>query len=58
MTVVGLDVHARSTHGAAIDLLSGELHRARFGAGVEPVLGWPVVVPPDWLEAIRHLARA
>jgi transposase len=126
MTVVGLDVHARSTHGAAIDLLSGELHRARFGAGVEPVLGWlqtlpapvratyeagptgfglaraaqaagiellvaapsktpraagdrvktdrkdaellarlllagqlkPVVVPPDWLEAIRHLARS
>jgi hypothetical protein len=40
MTVVGLDVHARSTHAAAIDLLSGELHRARFGAGVEPVVEW------------------
>jgi len=126
MTCVGLDVHARSTHAAAIDLLSGELRRARFGAGVEPVVEWltglagpvratyeagptgfglaraaqamgievlvaapsktprasgdrvktdrkdaellarlllagqlkPVSVPPDWLEAIRHLARA
>ena len=126
MTCVGLDVHARSTHAAAIDLASGELRRARFGPGTEPVLGWlgalpgpvraayeagptgfglareataagiemlvaapsktprapgdrvktdrkdaellarllvagqlrPVAVPPDWLEAIRHLARA
>ena len=126
MTCVGLDVHARSTQAAAIDLLSGELHRARFGGGVDPVVGWlrelpgpvraayeagptgfalaraaraagielvvvapsktprapgdrvktdrkdaeliarlllagqlrPVVVPPEWLEAIRHLARA
>ena len=31
MTFVGLDVHARSTHAAAIDVLSGELRRARFG---------------------------
>jgi transposase len=126
MTWVGLDVHARSTHGAAIDSLSGELRRARFGAGTEQVVEWlgglaapvkaayeagptgfglmraasaagievevvapsktprapgdrvktdrkdaellarlllagqlrPVIVPPDWLEAIRHLARA
>jgi transposase len=126
MTWVGLDVHARSTHAAAIDSLTGELRRARFGPGVEPVVAWlgelarpvraayeagptgfgmaragvaagievqvvapsktpraagdrvktdrkdaellarlllagqlrPVVVPPDWLEAIRHLARA
>ena len=65
MTVVGLDVHARSTHGATIDLLSGELHRARFGAGAELLARLllagqlkPVVVPPDWVEAIRHLARA
>jgi transposase len=125
MTWVGLDVHARSTHGAAIDSLTGELVRARFGAGVEPVIEWlgalaapvravyeagptgfglaraaqragieivvaapsktprakgervktdrkdaellarlllagslkPVTVPPDWLEAVRHLAR-
>jgi hypothetical protein len=29
MTWVGLDVHARSTHGAAIDVMTGELTRAR-----------------------------
>lgn len=40
MTWVGLDVHARSTHAAAIDRESGELRRARFGAGVEPVVAW------------------
>jgi transposase len=125
MTCVGLDVHARSTHAAAIDLLSGELRRARFGGEVEPVVQWltglagpvraayeagptgfglaraaqaagievlvaapskaprasgdrvktdrkdaellarlllagqlkQVMMPPDWLEAIRHLAR-
>jgi len=125
MTVVGLDVHARSTQAAAIDLLSGELRRARFGGGAEQVVEWlsglaapvrcayeagptgfglarvaaaagvdvmvvapsktprargdrvkndrkdaellarlllagqlkAVTVPPDWLEAIRHLAR-
>lgn len=39
MTWVGLDVHARSTHAAAIDRESGELTRARFGAGVEDVDG-------------------
>src|SRR5215210_6454786 len=40
MTWVGLDVHARSTHGAAIDRESGELTRTRFGAGAEPVVAW------------------
>jgi transposase len=126
MTWVGLDVHARSTHGAAIHSLTGELERVRFGAGTEAVVGWlvglpapvravyeagptgfalaraaaaagivvgvvapgktprgrsdrvktdrkdaellarlllagqlaQVPVPPDWLEAVRHLARA
>jgi transposase len=125
MTAVGLDVHARSTQAAAIDLLSGELRRVRFGPGAEQVVEWlagldgpvraayeagptgfglaraaavagvevmvvapsktprasgdrvksdrkdaellarllvagglrAVTVPPDWLEAIRHLAR-
>jgi transposase len=125
MTCAGLDVHARSTHAAAIDLLSGELRRARFGPGTDQVVSWlgalpgpvrvayeagptgfglaraaaavgievivaapsktprakgdrvksdrkdaellarlllagqlkPVAIPPDWLEAIRHLAR-
>jgi hypothetical protein len=32
MTYVGLDVHARSTHAAAIEVETGELVRARFGA--------------------------
>jgi len=40
MTWVGLDVHGRSTHGAAIDALTGELSRVRFGPGVEPVIVW------------------
>jgi transposase len=40
MTWVGLDVHARSTHGAAIDVVTGELTRVRFGAGSEPVVAW------------------
>ena len=33
MTYVGFDVHARSTHAAAIDVMTGELTRMRFGAG-------------------------
>jgi transposase len=45
MTWVGLDVHARSTHAAAIDRESGELMRARFGAGVEEVVGWLGALP-------------
>jgi transposase len=125
MTWVGMDVHARSTHGAAIDSLTGELRRVCFGAGTEEVVAWlsglpapvravyeagptgfglaraaqragievmiaapsktpraagdrvktdrkdaellarlllagqlrAVAMPPDWLEAIRHLAR-
>jgi hypothetical protein len=40
MTVVGLYVHARSTQAAAIDLLSGELQRERFGPGTERVVEW------------------
>ena len=40
MTWVGLDVHARSTHAAAVDVLTGELRRARFGPGVEEVVSW------------------
>lgn len=45
MTYVGLDVHARSTHAAAIDVQSGELRRARFGAGGEAVI--------EWLQALQ-----
>jgi transposase len=35
-----LDVHARSTHAAAIDVLSGELRRARFDGGSDGVVAW------------------
>ena len=40
MTWVGLDVHARSTHAAAVDVLTGELTRARFDGGSDPVVAW------------------
>jgi transposase len=50
MTWVGMDVHARSTHAAAIDRDTGELSRMRFGAGVEA----PVV----WLGSLRGPVRA
>ena len=40
MTWVGLDVHARSTHAAAIDTLTGELTRKRFGPGVDEPVAW------------------
>ena len=33
MTYVGFDVHARSAHAAAIDVMTGELTRMRFGPG-------------------------
>ena len=45
MTYVGLDVHARSTHAAAIDVASGELVRARFGGGSEEVIDWLAGLP-------------
>jgi transposase len=40
MTFAGLDVHARSTHAAAIDVLTGELRRARFGVDGGEVIAW------------------
>jgi transposase len=45
MTYVGLDVHARSVHAAAIDVASGELRRARFGGGSEEVIDWLQALP-------------
>jgi transposase len=45
MTWVGLDVHARSTHAAAVDRESGELTRARFGIGADPVVEWLLQLP-------------
>jgi transposase len=40
VTWVGMDVHARSTHAAAINLLTGEVQRIRFGAGIEGPVAW------------------
>ena len=40
VTYAGLDVHARSTHAAAIDVSTGELVRARFGPGIEEPIAW------------------
>lgn len=45
MTYVGLDVHARSTHAAAIDVRSGELRRARFGGGSDETIAWLRMLP-------------
>lgn len=50
MTWAGLDVHARSTHGAAINTISGELTRVRFGPGVEE--------PIRWLSSLEGPVRA
>jgi transposase len=49
-TWVGIDVHARSTHLAAIDSITGELRRARFGPGLAPVV--------DWLGELARPVRA
>lgn len=40
VTYVGLDVHARSTDAAALDVVSGELRRRRFGVGTEELVAW------------------
>jgi hypothetical protein len=45
MTWVGLDVHARSTHAAAIDTMTGELTRMRFGPGYEAAVAWLLELP-------------
>ncbi len=45
MTWVGLDVHTRSTHAAAIDVMTGELSRVRFGPGVQAPLEWLCSLP-------------
>src|ERR1035437_2062304 len=50
VTYAGLDVHARSTHAAAIDVSTGELVRARFVPGIEE----PVV----WLQGLPGPVRA
>jgi transposase len=54
MTWVGFDVHARSTHGAAIDVMTGELTRMRFGPGSDGPVVWLGELPGPvraWHEA-------
>jgi transposase len=45
MTWAALEVHARSTDAAAVDSRSGEMVRARFRGGVEPVVAWLAALP-------------
>jgi transposase len=45
VTWAGLDVHARSTHAAAINVLTGEITRARFGPGIAEPIGWLAALP-------------
>jgi transposase len=45
MTWVGFDVHARSAHAAAIDVMTGELSRVRFGPGLEAPVAWLCSLP-------------
>jgi transposase len=46
MTWAAMDVHARSTYAASLDVLSGELTRRRFDTGaVEPVVAWLTGLP-------------
>jgi transposase len=42
---VGLDVHARSVVGCAIDERSGEVHRRRFGYEPAAVISWVASLP-------------
>lgn len=43
----GLDVHARKTVAAAVQLGSGEVFRARLGGGVEEAIGWLESLPGE-----------
>jgi transposase len=45
VTWVGMDVHARSIHAAAINPVSGEIERMRFGPGVEAPVAWLSELP-------------
>jgi transposase len=45
VTWVGMDVHARSTSAAAVNVLTGEIERLRFGPGVEAPVAWLAQLP-------------
>src|SRR5262249_45731724 len=46
MTWVGLDVHARSTQAAALEVLSGELRRKKLPGEAEAAVAWLRTLPP------------
>lgn len=49
VTFVGMVVHARSTHAAAVDVMTGELTRVRFGEGLGAPIAWLESLPgPVW----------
>jgi hypothetical protein len=64
LTLAGLDVHASSTHAAAIDVVAGALTRARFGGGQEEVAlpqtgsRKPSPMPPDATPAASSIGTA
>jgi hypothetical protein len=46
MTWAAMDVHARSTTAATLDVQTGELARSRFDSGrVDPVVEWLTALP-------------
>jgi transposase len=45
MTSVGLDVHARSTQATVIDMVTGEISRARLGGEAEAVVEFLIGLP-------------
>ncbi len=57
MTWVGLDVHARSTHAAAIDAMTGELTGLRFGPGIEGPVAWLAGVARPGAGRVMRRAR-
>lgn len=40
-----MDVHARSVEAAAVDAVSGEVVRRRFGGSAGPVVAWLAGLP-------------
>jgi hypothetical protein len=46
MTWAAMDVHARSTYAASLDVMTGEVARQRVDTGaVEPVVSWLTGLP-------------
>lgn len=67
-TSIGLDVHARSVVGCAIDGETGEIHRRILSPGPAEITAWIRSLPPPWaatyeagptgFELARHLLGA